>query len=252
MTALTERFSLKGKRAFVTGSSRGIGRAVAYALAEAGAHVILHGTKESAALLETAENARSKGWSVEMVTGDLANVDDLERIIAAAVPADILILNASAQKYGSLEEFTPEEFDAHFDVNVKHSLRLIQTFLPSMQAKHFGRVIALGSVNQWKQSPRLVVYSATKSALSNIMQNCARKYACDNITFNTIAPGVMATDRNREALSDPATVEKLMAVIPAKRFGTPEDCAGLALLLASEAGAYITGTDIPVAGGMQL
>ena len=121
-----------------------------------------------------------------------------------------------------------------------------------MQAKHFGRIIALGSVNQWKQSPRLVVYSATKSALSNVIQNCARKYACDNITFNTIAPGVMATDRNREALSDPSTVEKLMTVIPAKRFGTPEDCAGLALLLASEAGAYITGTDIPVAGGMQL
>ena len=252
MAPLAERFSLKGKRAFVTGSSRGIGKAVAYALAEAGAHVILHGTKDSPALSETLDAARANGWSVESVTGDLGNTDDLEKIIAATLPADILILNASAQKYGTLEAFTPEEFDVHFDVNVKHSLRLIQAFLPAMQAKHFGRVIALGSVNQWKQSPRLVIYSATKSALSNVMQNCARKYACDNITFNTIAPGVMATDRNREALSDPATVEKLMTVIPSKRFGTPEDCAGLALLLASDAGSYITGTDIPVAGGMQL
>ncbi len=252
MTAFAELFSLEGKRALVTGSSRGIGKAAAFALAEAGAHVILHGSRESAALKETLEQARANGWSVESVTGDLGCADDLEKILASTVPADILVLNASAQKYGTLEEFTPEAFDAHFAVNVKNSLRLIQAFLPAMQEKKWGRVIALGSVNQWKQSPRLVIYSATKSALANVMQNCARKYACDNITFNTIAPGVMATDRNAEVLSDPATVEKIMTVIPAKRFGTPDDCAGLVLLLASDAGAYITGTDIPVAGGMQL
>ena len=195
MTPLAERFSLKGKRAFVTGSSRGIGRAVAYALAEAGAHVILHGTKDSPALTESLETARANGWSVEVVTGDLGRADDLEKIIAATVPADILILNASAQKYGTLEEFTPEEFDAHFDVNVKHSLRLIQAFLPSMQAKHFGRIIALGSVNQWKQSPRLVIYSATKSALSNVMQNCARKYACDNTYSNCFATVSLTSEK---------------------------------------------------------
>ncbi len=252
MTAFAELFSLEGKRALVTGSSRGIGKAAAFALAEAGAHVILHGSRESAALKETLEQARANGWSVESVTGDLGCADDLEKILASTVPADILVLNASAQKYGTLEEFTPEAFDAHFAVNVKNSLRLIQAFLPAMQEKKWGRVIALGSVNQWKQSPRLVIYSATKSALANVMQNCARKYACDNITFNTIAPGVMATDRNAEVLSDPATVEKIMSVIPVKRFGTPDDCAGLVLLLASDAGAYITGTDIPVAGGMQL
>ena len=252
MTLFAERFSLKGKRAFVTGSARGIGRAIAFAFADAGAHVILHGTRESDALRQTQAEAVANGWSVEPVTGDLGQGDDLEKIIAATVPVDILVLNASAQKYGTLEDFSAEEFDAHFDVNVKASLRLIGAFLPTMQTKHFGRVIALGSVNQWKQSPRLVIYSATKSALSNVMQNCARKYAAENITFNTIAPGVMATDRNSVALSDPETVDKLMNVIPAKRFGTADDCAGLALLLASDAGAYITGADIPVAGGMQL
>lgn len=252
MTPLAERFSLKGKRAFVTGSSRGIGKAIAYALADAGAHVIFHGTKESPALQETVSGANANGWSTDVVTGDLGNADDLETIIAAVGSADILILNASAQKYGTLEAFTPDEFETHFSVNVKASLRLIQAFLPAMQEKKFGRVIAIGSVNQWKQSPRLVIYSATKSALSNVMQNCARKYAADRITFNTIAPGVMETDRNKEALSDAVTVEKLLTVIPAKRFGTAEDCAGAALLLSSDAGAYITGVDIPVAGGMQL
>ena len=115
-----------------------------------------------------------------------------------------------------------------------------------------GRVVALGSVNQWRQSPRLPIYAATKSAISNLIQNCARKYAADGITFNTIAPGVIATDRNTEALADQEIVEKLLTVIPAKRFGLAEDCAGIALLLASDAGSYITGCDIPVAGGMQL
>lgn len=252
MVPLADRFSLKGRRAFVTGSSRGIGKAIAYALADAGAYVIFHGTKDSAALQETAAAAREYGWQTEVVTGDLGKTEDLEKIIAAVRSTDILVLNASAQKYGTLEEFAPEAFDAHFAVNVKASIDLIRAFLPAMQAQKFGRVIAIGSVNQWKQSPRLVIYSATKSALANVMQNCARKYAADNVTFNTIAPGVMATDRNAEALSDAETVEKLMTVIPAKRFGTAEDCAGLALLLSSDAGAYITGADIPVAGGMQL
>ena len=113
-------------------------------------------------------------------------------------------------------------------------------------------MVALGSVNQWRQSPRLPIYAATKSAISNLIQNCARKYAADGITFNTIAPGVIATDRNTEALADQEIVAKLLTVIPAKRFGLAEDCAGIALLLASDAGSYITGCDIPVAGGMQL
>ena len=144
------------------------------------------------------------------------------------------------------------DFDEHFRVNVGSSISLIQAFLPQMQKNKWGRVIALGSVNQWRQSPRLPIYAATKSALSNVMQNCARKYGPEGITFNTIAPGVIATDRNTEALADQEIVDKLLSVIPAKRFGLAEDCAGIALLLASEGGSYITGCDIPVAGGMQL
>ena len=105
---------------------------------------------------------------------------------------------------------------------------------------------------QWKQSPRLCIYASTKSAQVNMIMNCARSYAKFGITANNIAPGVIATDRNKAALDDPAMAEMIMKQIPAARFGTAEDCAGLALLLCSDAGSYITGADIPVAGGMQL
>lgn len=250
--SIFDLFRLTGKRAFVTGSSRGIGRAVALAFAEAGAHVVLHGTHDSEALRGTLAAIRENGWSAESVTGDLGNEADLKRLIRALPPPDILVLNASIQKYQTVEEFEPADFEAAFRVNVCSSIRLIQAFLPAMCEKKWGRVIALGSVNQWRQSPRLPVYAATKSALSNVMQNCARKYGPDGVTFNVIAPGVIATDRNKEALADHSIVEKLLSGIPAKRFGTAEDCAGTALLLASMAGSYITGCDVPVAGGMQL
>lgn len=247
-----ELFSLKGKKALVTGSSRGIGRAAALALAEAGAHVILHGTHATAQLAEALAEARAFDASAEAVTGDLGSDAELEKLIAAAGAPDIVVLNASVQKYQEAEDFSVADFEAQFKVNVAASFRLIQAFLPAMKAKKWGRFVALGSVNQWKQSPRLPVYAATKAALSNFMQNCARKYGPDGITFNVVAPGVIATDRNREALATPATVEKLLASIPARRFGTPEDCAAAILLLCSDAGSYLTGSDLPVAGGMQL
>ncbi len=237
-----DMFNLHGKRALVTGSTRGIGNAIAKVLEDAGAEVIWHGTKETPVLTGKKHYA----------AGRLGCSDELENLIQSAGDVDILVLNASTQSYQTMEEFSTADFEEHFKVNVSSSMRLIQAFLPGMQARKWGRVLALGSVNQWKQSPRLPIYAATKSALSNVMQNCARKYAADGITFNVIAPGVIATDRNTEALSDPAIVEKLMNVIPARRFGTAEDCAGLALLLCSDAGSYITGSDIAVAGGMQL
>ncbi len=247
-------FDLKGKNALVTGSSRGIGKAIAYALADAGATVWFHGSHESPALLNTVKTAASQGWNVNLITADLSKKAEWEKLNTtnALQNADILVLNASIQKYGPVEEFEIDEFENEFRVNLAASFWMIQQVLPGMIRKKWGRVLALGSVNQWKQSPRLPVYATTKSALSNLIQNCARKYGPDGITFNTLAPGVIATDRNSEALSDPEIVNKLLANIPAKRFGSPEDCAALALLLCSNAGSYITGSDIPVAGGMQL
>ena len=245
-------FDLTGKKALVTGSSRGIGKSIAMLLGQAGAKVVFHASRPSNKLDAAQEEAEQQGILCTSVTADLSDEEEVCGLIRKTGDVDLLILNASMQKYVTLEEFDTQEFAQEFNTNVRSSFQLIQAFLPGMTARRFGRIVTIGSVNQWKQSPRLSIYASTKSAQVNLMMNCARSYAKYGITANNIAPGVIATDRNKEALDDPQMAQNILKLIPAGRFGTPDDCAGLVLLLCSGAGSYMTGCDIPVAGGMQL
>lgn len=242
-------FHLQGRRALVTGSSRGIGHAAAMALAGAGAHVIFHASQHAH---EALSEAREKGFSGEAVDADISTTEGLEKLISAVGHTDILVLNASTQAYLTLEEFDGAEFDREYRTNVKSSFELVKAFLPGMRERSFGRIIALGSVNQYRPSPRLCLYAGTKAAQANLVLGIARTNAKFGITANNVAPGVIATDRNRDTLSDAGTAGELRKLIPAGRFGTAEDCAGLILLLASDAGSYITGEDITIDGGMHL
>ena len=246
-------FDLSGKTALVTGSSRGIGKAIAFLLARSGAHVIFHGVTMSEALEKTVAEAKAEGLSCSSVTGDLGKKSAASELAEqCAGKVDILVLNASIQQYMHVHDFEPEEFEREVNANLRSSYLLLKEFLPPMRKRGWGRVISVGSVNQLRPAARLSIYSATKAALQNLMDNCAKEYAGDGITFNSIVPGIICTDRNRKILSDPEWIPKLQAMVPAKRFGTPEDCAGAVLLLASDAGSYITGAAIPIAGGMQL
>lgn len=247
-----KQFDLSGKTALVTGSSRGIGKAIAMMLGKAGASVIFHGTRLSGALEQALEEARSEGIACRFVLGDIGKSEDVSAMVKEAGSPDIVVLNASVQMYLPVMEFQEEEFQRSYDTNLRSAFQFIKAFLPGMRERRWGRFVSIGSVNQWKQSPRLPIYASTKSALVNLMMNCARQFAKDGVTFNNIAPGIIETDRNRVTLADPEMVPLLKAQVPAGYFGQPEDCAGVALLLASNAGAYITGADIPVAGGMQL
>jgi NAD(P)-dependent dehydrogenase (short-subunit alcohol dehydrogenase family) len=171
-----------------------------------------------------------------------------ERIL---VP-DILVLNASVQSYTGLENFESEEFLRMFRSNVESSCRLLRELLPEMRKKKTGRVIFVGSINGIQPAPRLAIYGATKAALMNIAKTAALENAPYGITVNTILPGVIETDRNAKALGDETFAAKLREQIPMHRFGTAEECAGLITFLASDAAAYITGAEIPIAGGWQL
>lgn len=240
-------FDLTGKTALVTGSARGIGFAVAAAMKQAGANVILHGATESEHLKKAAQTLASP-----YAAADLGNEEELSVLCEKVPAADILVLNGSVQSYTGLENFSLPEFSRMMDTNVASTFRLLAHFVPKMAEKGFGRIIGVSSINQVRPAPRLAVYSATKAALANIMAMTAKRYAADGVTANTILPGVIRTDRNREALKDEEFAAKLLEDIPAHRFGTPEDCAPLAVFLASDEAAYITGAEIPAAGGWQL
>lgn len=246
-------FDLSGRTALVTGSSRGIGKAAALLLGRAGAHVIFHGVRMSDPLRETVEQAEKEKISCSVVTGNLAEEAEVEKVAdECGKKVDILVLNASVQEYMHLRDFDSKEFEREINTNLRSACLLLKRLLPPMQERKWGRVINVGSVNQLRPAARLTVYSATKAALQNLMVNVAKEYAPDGITCNSIVPGIICTDRNRRILADPAWLPKLQAMVPAGRFGVPEDCAGAILLLASEAGSYITGAEIPIAGGMQL
>ena len=244
---------LSGRTALVTGSSRGIGRAVGLLLAKLGARVIFHGSRESEKLASAVAEA---GNGATSVAADLEKPDEVEKLaqtLSGSRPApDILVLNASVQSYTTLADGDGAEFSRMFRANVESSLVLLRKLVPAMREKRFGRVIFVGSINGVRPAGRLAIYGATKAALMNVARTAAAENASFGITVNTILPGVIDTDRNAEKLSDAAFAETLRARIPMHRFGTPEDCAGIVAFLASEDAAYITGAEIPVDGGRLL
>ncbi len=245
-------FSLSGRKALVTGSSRGIGNAVAVALGRAGASVVFHGASYSDALASAVRDAASEGIECSYVCGDLSDSAQVRRISAESGEPDILVLNASVQKYVSDRNFNSGDFESMIDTNLRSCFEFIKALVPAMAAKGWGRVISIGSVNQMRPASRLAVYACIKAAQHNLMLSCAKEYAAAGITFNTVSPGVIVTDRNKEALSNEDFSAGLIECIPAKRFGKPEDCAGVAVFLASDCASYVTGANIPVAGGFQL
>lgn len=244
-------FDLSGKTAFITGSARGIGSAIAQGLAEAGADVVLHGTTVSPAL-SSAANALQTRYLTADLSDSIAVTSLANEVQALTGGVDILVLNASAQSYTGLDNFDTQEFIRQMQVNVAASFQLIQHFAPPMATRHFGRIIAISSINQIRPAPRLAVYSSTKAALANLIAMTAKAFAAEGVTANTILPGLIETERNQTALADPTFAETLRKSIPAQRFGQPEDCAGVVAFLASDAASYITGAEIPVAGGWQL
>lgn len=246
---LKEKFDLTGKTALVTGSARGIGRAIAIAFAEYGAHVIVHGSKPSAPLDESLELVRAYDpeaavWTAQL--GDPAAIETMPRDI------DILVCNASIQSKLPWYEVPRETMLEEMQVNFNATFRMFQLAYPSMKAKGWGRLISVGSVQERRPHPEMPTYSASKSAQENLVRSLARQLAPERITVNNLCPGVFFTDRNKEALSNPEYAGKVTAAIPLHDYAVPEDAAGAALLLASDAGRYITGSTIMVDGGLSL
>ena len=231
---LKGKFDLAGKTAIVTGSTRGIGKAIGDAFEEYGAKVIRHNTK----VCDLSDPAAVDAF-----------FDRLEK--EASLP-DILVANASIQAKIPWTEFPMDEARKEIQVNFLATLRMFQRCYPKMKAQKWGRLLVVGSVNERRPHPDMCVYAATKSAQENLVRGIARQVAKDGVTVNNLCPGVFFTDRNRECLADPVYGKKVTDAIPMHDYAMPDDAAGAALLLASDAGRYITGATIMVDGGLSL
>ena len=231
---LKEKFDLKGRVALVTGSTRGIGKAIGDAFEEYGARVIRHNTK----VCDLSDPAAIEAY--------------FDTLQAEGSLPDILVANASIQAKIPWSEFPLDEAQKEIQVNFLATLRMFQRCYPKMKAQRWGRLITVGSVNERRPHPDMCVYAATKSAQENLVRGIGRQVASEGITVNNLCPGVFYTDRNKECLADPVYGSRVTAAIPMHDYAMPEDAAGAALLLASDAGRYITGATIMVDGGLSI
>lgn len=240
------------KRALVTGSSRGIGRAIAITLAKDGYEVIVHCAGNRSKAEETAALIVQNGGKATVIQADLSKPEETKRLAEEMGNPDVLVLNASVQYRNTWSNISLEECYTQLNCNFVSSLLLIQAAVPYMKQQKWGRIVTIGSVQEAKPHPDMLVYSASKAAQTNMVQSLSLQLAADGITVNNVAPGVIYTDRNVEALSDKDYAKKVTASIPVGFYGEPEDCAGMVSLLCSEQGRYITGQSIYVDGGKSV
>jgi len=249
-------FDLCGKVAIVTGSSRGIGRAIAELFAEAGAKVAISG-RNAAPCEETAAAIRNKGGEALAVPARISDKAQLENLVARTRDQwgriDILVCNAAINPhYGSLEKLSDDVFERMMVNNVLSNLWLSKMVAPEMQQRRDGAIIFIISVAALKSTTVLGMYGVTKAADYALCRNLAAEWGPHNIRVNCIAPGLVKTEFARVLYEDPQRRAAREAATPLRRLGEPEDIAGAALLLASPAGAFITGQTIVIDGGTTI
>lgn len=243
---------MKNKKALITGSSRGIGRAIAIALASDGYEVIIHCAGNVEKAEETKTTIESNGGKASVIAANLCDTKDTQNLIDSVGGVDVLVLNASLQIRKKWNEITLDECYDQLNCNFVSSLLLIQAVVPYMKAQNWGRIVTIGSVQEAKPHPDMLIYSASKAAQTNMVQSLSLQLAKDGITVNNVAPGVIYTDRNTEVLSNPEYAKQVTDSIPAGFYGEPADCAGMVSLLCSDKGRYITGQSIYIDGGKSV
>jgi len=246
-------FNLTGRVALITGGSKGIGKAIARALAEAGAHVAISARHEDELQEAAVEIGAGLGVRVETLVADMYQRDDVDRLASWALSTfgrvDILFNNAGSNRPQPLVETTDDSWDRIFELNVTSCMRLARALAPQMIERRWGRIIHLSSVMALASNPGRGCYSATKAALIGMARAHALELGPYGVTVNCIAPGPVATDLPMSVLNDEQK-QKFAELTAVKRWGQTSDMVGPALLLASDAGAFMTGTVIVADGGM--
>jgi 3-oxoacyl-[acyl-carrier protein] reductase len=246
--------ALDGKVALITGSSRGIGAAIARHFAAEGARVALHG-RDMAALGAMQETIRAEGGVAECFTADVTKFDEIERMRADVErvlgEVDILVVNVGGifTMPGPLEEISEEGWRASLDGNITSAFFTIKSVLPGMKRRRAGNIITMSSSAARRAHPRSPVpYAVAKAGLQMLTQHLATQVGPFGIRVNCLAPEIILTERNATQIPD-AVKTSLVDLHPLKRLGTPEDVARAALFLASDQSEWITGLIVDVAGG---
>jgi len=251
-------FSLAGQVAVVTGSTRGIGRAIAERMAEAGAQVVISSRKTEACTQVAAaiEAAHGAGRAIA-VPANISSKDDLRHLVDETMRRlgriDVLVCNAASNPYyGSMAGIEDAQFRKILENNVLSNHWLIQFVAPQMLERRSGSILIVSSIGGLRGSNVLGAYCVSKAADFQLARNLAVEYGPRNVRVNCIAPGLIRTDFARALWEDPEALKPREAATPLRRIGEPHEIAGAALLLASKAGSFITGQAIVVDGGVTI
>ena len=247
---LESQFSLTGKKALVTGSSKGIGASIAQALAQAGADIVLVGrTKDS---LEATKSAIINiGRKVEIVLCDVSSADAIKEAFSdiAALKVDILINNAGSISRAPAAEAQMEEWNRIIDTNLNSVFQISQACGRAMIAQGTGTIINIASLLSFQGGINVPAYTASKHGVAGVTKALANEWGSRGVTVNAIAPGYISTDNTAALRADADRNASILARIPIGRWGNPEDIAAVAVFLASPAARYINGEILTVDGG---
>ncbi|MFI0513035.1 SDR family NAD(P)-dependent oxidoreductase [Streptomyces sp. WSLK1-5] len=252
---LSQLFSLDGRVAVVTGGSSGIGRAIAGALARAGASVVIVARREKE-LASTVTELTSDGCRAAWVSGDLSTREGVRTAAEAAAAVfgepDILVNSAGVNVRPPMPELTDEVWDTTMAVNLEAPYLLGQRFGPGMAERGFGRIIHITSQQAHRAFVQSGAYGVSKGGLESLARSQAEAWSPHGVTCNTLVPGFVLTPLNARLADDPSRVASLAARTMTGRNGLPDDFAGAAIFLASGASAYVTGQSIFVDGGLSV
>jgi len=248
---ILERFSLKGRTALVTGSSRGLGAGIAMALAEAGANVAIHGSRM---LPEVTQQMLSKvGANQFAVVGDVSDASVcallIEQVVHHFGAIDILVNNAGIIRRAPAVDHSEDDWQAVIDTNLTSVFRLTKHAGKHMLAQGSGKIINIASILAFQGGVLVPSYAAAKGGVGQLTKAFANEWAAKGVNVNAIAPGYMATDNTQALRANPERSRQIMERIPAGRWGCPEDLAGAVVFLASSASDYVHGHVLVVDGG---
>lgn len=256
MNSIKESFNLKGKVAIITGSSKGIGKAIAQGLAEHGAKVVISSRSQEAVDAVAAE-FKAEGLEAIGIACHIGKADQREQLVQKTIAhfggIDILVNNAAINPYyGPIEEADGAVFDKIMDINVKAPWMLSNLTLASMKERGGGSIINIASVEALHPGAGLALYSTSKAALLMLTKNQAKEWGQFGIRANVLCPGLIKTKFSAALWQNETLLHKIEKKLPSSRMGMPNEMVGMVCLLASEAGAYMTGSVYNADGGYMI